>query len=409
MERGISALGLVTMLALAWLMSSNRWKVSPRLILGGVGLQLLFAAIILRTNGGHALFGGVKVFFDTIMACVDTGTNFVFGFDTQGKPSFLESFALRALPVIIVFSSLMSVLYYFGIIQLVVKACALVMQRTLGTSGAESLAAAANILIGQTEAPLVVRPYLMEMTKSELMALMVGGFATVAGGMLAAYANMGISAGHLVTASFISAPAALVVAKILQPEVEESKTLGTVTLDAKSEAVNVIHAASMGAADGMKLAINVAAMILAFLALIAACEFIVGGIGSWFGQEWSLQAALGYGFAPLAWLMGIPKEDCLDAGRLLGIKTVANEFIAYKQLSDWMPEGEAHHFTERTEVILTYALCGFANFGSIGIQIGGIGPLIPERQALLAQLGFRAMIGGTLAAFMTACIAGMLL
>ncbi len=409
MERIVSGFGLLVMIAIAWLMSSARGKISLRVVLGGVGLQLLFAVLILRTNQGQALFGSVKVFFDTIMACVDSGTMFVFGFETEDRPSILNSFALRALPVIIVFSSLMSVLYYYGVIQRVVKACAFVMQWTLRTSGAESLAAAANILIGQTEAPLVVRPYLQEMTKSELMALMVGGFATVAGGMLAAYANMGISAGHLVTASFISAPAALVMAKILQPEEEEPKTLGQTQFEAKSDAVNVIHAASIGAADGMKLALNVAAMILAFLALIAMGEFAIAGIGNWFGQQWSLQAGLGVCFAPFAWLMGITPEDCPAAGQLLGTKIVANEFIAYQQLAEWMPEGEPHKLSPRSEVILTYALCGFANFGSIGIQVGGIGPLIPERQALLAQLGLRAMIGGTLAAFMTACIAGMLI
>jgi CNT family concentrative nucleoside transporter len=284
----------------------------------------------------------------------------------------------------------------------------------LGTSGAESLSAAANIFVGQTEAPLVIRPYVGQMTRSELMAVMVGGFATIAGGVMAAYIGMNIDAGHLITASVISAPAALLIAKILEPEVGQPQTLGTVRLEAKSEAVNVIHAASLGAADGAKLAINVAAMLIAFLALIAMANFAIERTGDWLSARfllptnwWSLEAFLGYAFAPLAWLMGVEWNDCFRVGELLGLRVVGNEFIAYERLSMWK-ETSSVALSPRSEMIVTYALCGFANFGSIGIQIGGIGGLAPSRQGELAQLGLRAMIGGLLACFMTACVAGML-
>ncbi|HRX78723.1 MAG TPA: nucleoside transporter C-terminal domain-containing protein, partial [Pirellulaceae bacterium] len=328
----------------------------------------------------------------------------------------LRSFAFGVLPTIIVFSSLMSVLYYFGVVQFVVSIMARIMQKTLGVSGAESLSAAANVFVGHTEAPLVIRPYLDDMTQSELNAVMIGGFATISGGLLAAYAGMGIDAGHLVTASVISAPAALLIAKIMQPETETPHTLGTIKVEVPRQGVNAIEAAAIGATDGMKLAINVAAMLIAFLALIAMLDAAIALTGWAIGfrtsdgeSTWSLATVLGYSFAPIAWLMGIERGDCLQAGQLLGLKTVANEFIAYQQLGEWTSASSTADLSPRTVKIMTYALSGFSNFGAIGIQIGGIGGLAPSRRSDLARLGLRAMIGGALACCMTACVAGVLI
>ena len=309
----------------------------------------------------------------------------------------------------------MSILYYLGIIQKVVEAFAWVMQRTLGTSGSETLSAAANIFVGQTEAPLMVRPYISSMTKSELMALMVGGFATIAGGVLVAYAGMGIDAGHLVAASVISAPAALLISKLMIPETEQSVTLGHVESSVDEKHANIVDAATKGALDGMKLTLNVVAMLIAFLALVALVDAALGLIGEWTGTlfgynwHWSLAALFSYVFAPFAYLLGIPWSDCFYAGELLGKKMVLNEFIAYAQMMEWSQPDSGVVLSERSTLILTYALCGFANFGSVGIQIGGIGGIAPERRAELAMIGIRAMIGGTLAMMMTACVAGILI
>jgi CNT family concentrative nucleoside transporter len=271
------------------------------------------------------------------------------------------------------------------------------------------LAATANVFVGHTEAPLVVRPYLARMTTSELNAMMVGGFSTISGGLLAAYVEMGINAGHLVTASVISAPAGLLIAKILQPEVDTPETLGSVKVAVERKGTNIIEAAALGASEGLKLALNVGAMLLAFLALIAMADALLGWVGAWFGMNWSLALALGYAFAPIAWVMGIPTEDCLHAGELLGLKMVANEFIAYERLGTWLEADSEVQISERTQYILTYALSGFSNFGAIGIQIAGIGGLAPERSSDLARLGLRAMLGGALACCMTACVAGVLI
>jgi CNT family concentrative nucleoside transporter len=399
----ISLFGLCVMVFLAWLMSANRWKVRPRIVIGGLALQFGFALLVLKTSPGRAVFSKFDAFFTTLLGFVKDGTRFVFG-DLMDWSNNL--FAFQVLPTIIFFSALMSLLYHFGVMQQVVRVMAIVMQKVLGTSGAESLSAAANIFVGQTEAPLVVRPYVALMTQSELMAVMVGGFATVAGGVMAAYVQMGIDAGHLVTASIISAPAALLIAKVMQPEVEQPKTLGRVELTVEATASNAIEAVVVGASDGMKLAINVAAMLIAFLALIAMFDYVLVAIG---GPSWKLSTLLGYAFAPLAWLMGVERDDCFRIGELLGLRTAANEFLAYEKLAEWAQEGSDVHLSERSRTIATYALCGFANFSSIGIQIGGIGPLAPERQGDLARLGLRAMIGGMLACFMTACVAGILI
>ena len=411
MERLISLFGLLIMVALALALSADRRKVDRRLLLGGLGLQFALALLVLKTAFGQAFFGYIGAFFAALFSYVDAGSEFVFGAD------FSEHFfAFKVLPTIIFFSALMSVLYHLGLVQYVVATFAWVMRRTLHTSGAESLAAAANIFVGQTEAPLVVRPYVASMTRSELMALMVGGFATIAGGVLAAFVGLGIDAGHLVAASVISAPAALSVAKVMQPEVEASKTLGQVAIEVERTATNVVEAAANGTLDGLRLALNVGAMLIAALALIALLDGAVGllgrGVGYLLGMEglaWSLSAALGYLFAPFAWLMGIEARDCLAAGELLGKKMVANEFVSYVQLSQWLQPGSGVDLNPRSVAILTYALCGFANFSSIGIQIGGIGSIAPTRRGDLARLGFRAMLGGTLACFMTACVAGILL
>jgi CNT family concentrative nucleoside transporter len=396
----VSLFGLCVMVFLAWLMSANRWRVRPRIIIGGLLLQFGFAMFVFKLEPRFKVFERFDNFFQTLLGFVKVGNEFVFGALAE------KYFAFQVLPTIIFFSALMSLLYHFGIMQWVVRIVAIVMQRALGTSGAESLSAAANIFVGQTEAPLVIRPYVAAMTQSELMAVMVGGFATVAGGVMAAYVQMGIDAGHLVTASIISAPAALLIAKVLQPEVDQPKTLGTVEIAVERTSSNAIEAVVIGASDGMKLAINVAAMLIAFLALIAMIDYVLVAVG---GENCKLSILLGYLFAPLAWCMGVESNDCFHVGELLGVRAAANEFLAYQQLAEWGDKCSVVHLSERSRIIATYALCGFANFSSIGIQIGGIGPLAPERQGDLARLGLRAMIGGMLACFMTACVAGILI
>jgi len=420
-QRLISFGGLFVLMGLAWLMSSRKKRLDIPIIAGGLLLQLVLAVIMLWTPPGKWLFGGIEVAFEHFSGFVDQGAGFVFG-DTATKQALSTGqpipddsplnrifFAFRVLPTIIVFASLMSILYYFGIMQWIVNMLARLMQVTLRTSGAESLAAAANVFVGHTEAPLVVRPYISGMTMSELNAMMVGGFATITGGLLAAYAGMGISAGHLVTASVISAPAALLIAKIMQPEEGTPQTAGNIKVDIPRQGVNVIEAAAIGASDGLKLAANVAVMLIAFLALIAMVNAGIGWVGSWFGWEWSLEVALGILFSPIAWIMGIPWEECRHAGQLLGLKMVTNEFLAYDQLGQWLQEDSSVKLSERTEFIMIYALSGFSNFGAIGIQLGGIGGLAPDRRSDLAKLGLRAMIGGALACCMTACVAGMLI
>ena len=406
MERYISAFGLFVMIGLAWLMSAHRRRVNWQLVAMGLLLQFGFAWLTLKTEPGRLTFDALGELFSKVLDFVDAGASFVFGKEFRNY-----YFAFRVLPTIIFFSSLMSVLYHLGVMQRIVKLMSWVMQRTMRTSGAESLSAAANIFVGQTEAPLVIRPYVARMTNSELMAIMVGGFATIAGGVMAAYVGMGIDAGHLMTASIISAPAGLLIAKVLQPEVDQPDTLGQVDAELPQTNSNVIEAAAEGASEGLKLALNVAAMLIAFLGLIALLDWCLASIGRfYFAQTWSLSSLLGTLFSPLAWLMGVPRQDCMAVGELLGIRMVANEFIAYEKLAEWTKHPPASgELTERSRVLLTYALCGVANFGSIGIQIGGIGALAPERRSDLARLGLRAMLGGTLACLMTACVAGVLL
>jgi CNT family concentrative nucleoside transporter len=392
------------MIGLAWLMSSHKTKFPWRVVVGGLTLQLGFAFLILKTTPGRRFFDGVDGVFNRLMDCVDAGSSFVFGEGFQE-----HYFAFRVLPSIIFFAAFMQVLYYVGVMQWIVRGMGWVVQRTLGTTGAESLAAAANIFLGQTEAPLVVKPYVANMTRSELMAVMVPGFGSTAGGVLIAYKGMGIDAGHLLTASVLSAPASLLIAKVMVPETQPRLDTGRVEMDMGDSGCNVIEAIAIGTLEGLKLALNVAAMLIAFLALMAMANGLLGWVGGYFGQEWSLSAIFSSLFAPIAWTMGVPWADCPESGQLLGQKMVANEFVAYAQLSEWLKGDSAVQLSERTIAIMTYALCGFANFSSIGIQIGGIGGMAPTRQRDLAQLGLRAMIGGALANFMTACVAGMLL
>ena len=398
----IAVLGLFVMLGIAYGLSTNRRAINWRTVVVGTALQFLFAVVILKTPWGQAFFLWMSDTVTTFLDFADAGSEFIFG------EGFEEHyFAFKVLSTIIFFSSFIAVLYHLGVIQKVVELFAFVMMRLMGTSGAETLSAAGNIFVGQTEAPLLVRPYVQDMTKSELMAVMTGGFATIAGGVLAAYVGMGVSAGHLISASVMSAPAALVMAKLMFPETEESVTAGEVKVEVETPYVNLIDAAAEGAGAGLKLALNVGAMLLAFISLIAVVNALLGWLGGVLGFEvLSLEWLLGWIFRPLAWLMGVPWHEADEVGTLLGIKTVVNEFVGYLQLEDMR---EAGSLSERSEVIATYALCGFSNFSSIAIQIGGIGGIAPERKHDLAKLGLRAMVAGSLACFQTATIAGMML
>jgi concentrative nucleoside transporter, CNT family len=411
LERLISFAGLFVMLALAWLMSARRRRIDWRMIVIGVGLQFAFAILVLRTSPGRITFQWLGDVFAALLGFVDSGAGFVFGTTGAGgnrQTQLLTSFAFGALPPIIFFSSLMSMLYHLHVMQHVVRAAAVVMRKAMRLSGAESLAVAGNIFLGQVVAPLVVRPYLTNMTQSELMLVMLAGFATVAGGVMAAYVRMGVDAGHLVTASVISAPAAVVIAKLMQPEVEEPETRGRAAIEEEPATVNLIDAAAQGALVGLRIALQVAAVIIAFLALIAMCEFVFQWVLSQFGSDLTLRGLLGYVFAPLAWMMGISWSDCHVGGELLGVRLISNEFIAYAELGPMIGRPDSP-ISPRSQILLTYALCGFANFGSIGVQLGGIGAAAPARAGDLARLGLRAMLGGMLACFMTACVAGVLL
>ena len=399
MERLISLFGYVVLLGLAWLMSSHRRIIPWRVLIVGTAMQFACALFILKTTPGLQFFGFLGEVFTSLLDFSDAGARFVFG--EKFKEFF---FAFKVLPTIIFVSSLMSVLYYAGIMPWTVNLLAWAMQRSLGTSGAETLSASANVFMGQTEAPLLVKPYVSGMTISELNAVMVGGFATISGGILALFVSMDIPAGHLITASVISAPASLVIAKLMLPETASPVTLGVSKFEVPPAGSNLIEAAANGASDGMKLALNVAAMLIAFTALIAMADKCVALLGTLFQQTWSLQDGLGSLFAPIAWLMGIEWKDCLKGGELLGLKMALNEVIAYGELSRCREE-----LSERSFVILTYALCGFANFSSIAIQIGGLGSMAPDRKSDIARLGLRAMLGGALACCLTGCVAGAIL
>ena len=406
MERLNGLIGIALILIIAYSLSNNRSKINYRLVSWGLGLQLLFAVFILKTPIGKPIFSFLDRIISKLISFSDAGSDFLFrsfvpdvGFDVA-----LINFAFRALPTIIFFSGLMSVLYHVGIIQIVVKTIAKIMQKSLGTSGSETLSISANIFVGQTEAPLMVRPYINRMTNSELMAVMVGGFATVAGGVLAIYVKWltGIPgiAGHLLAASVMSAPAALVIAKIIYPETKQSDTLGNVNINIENKSSNVMEALGNGATDGMKLAANVAAMLIAFLSIVAMLDYMLGFINT------SLDQILGIFFRPLAWAMGVSWEESAYLAILMGKKIAFTELIAYGDLKTILSSGV---ISDRTAIIASYALCGFANFGSIGIQLGGIGGIAPNRKKDLASLVTKAMIGGALASWLTATIAGILI
>lgn len=405
MNRLIGLLGIIIILGIAYLLSENKKKINWRLVLVGLGLQILFALIILKIPIGRRFFEFFSKGITKILDFTSEGTVFLFGSLTDVN-TFGSIFALNVLPTIIFFSSLMAILYYLGIMQVIVRFIAKIISKLLGTSGAETLSAVGNIFLGQTEAPLLVKPYINRMTKSELTAIMVGGMSTVAGGVMAGYISMGVNAGHLLAASIMAAPAGLVLAKILVPEVEEPETKNTTKISTEKTASNVVEAAANGASEGLSLALNVAAMLLAFVALIALLNYLIGLIGSLFGfPSLSLQWILGKIFSPLAFVMGVPLKDISIAGSLLGEKIMINEFVAYSSLSNYITEGILQ---EKTVLILTYALCGFANISSIAIQIGGIGGIAPNKKSTIAKLGLKTLIGGALATCLTGTIAGIL-
>lgn len=409
--------GLVVLIGIAFLFSNNKGKVDWKMAAIGIGLQVFFAVLVILTPWGSWVFSKISKVFVTVIDFTYAGTKFVLG-PQFGDPQNGFIFAFHALPTIIFFSSLMSLLYHLGLMQKVVQVMAWLMSKAMNVSGAESLSVAANVFIGQTEAPLVVRPYIEKMTQSELLTLMVGGMATIAGGVLAAYvgilgegdpAQKVFYAKHLLSASIMAAPATFVISKILYPEVQESMTRGVVKLHVEKTASNIIEAAANGAADGLKLALNVGAMLLAFIGLIYMVDAplqwfgTVSGLNEVIGTPLSLSFLLGYLLRPLAWLIGVPWNDALTVGGLIGEKVVLNEFIAYVHLGDIQVV-----LSEKARLISTYALCGFANFSSIAIQLGGIGPLAPSRRSDLARFGLRAVLGGSLATMMTATIAGVL-
>lgn len=416
MERIISLLGTLAFLLIAYLLSNNRTKINWRIVIWGMLMTWAFALLALGIPA-LKVAGPLRFIFDgandAVIKLLDytmEGSRFLFG-DLMLIPKNGFIFAFQVLPTIIFMAALMSVLYQLGVMQPIVHSLAVVMQKFMGTSGAESLSNAANIFVGQTEAPLVVKPFVADMTESELFAVMVGGMASVAGGVLAAYTGMLREhipdiAGHLVTASFMSAPASFVIAKIMIPETKIPKTLGKIPKEATQRAYsNILEAAAGGAAEGLGLALNVAAMLLAFIALIALINGTLSWLGGFAGLSFPLtfDVILGWLFSPLAWLMGISWSECVAAGALLGQKTALNEFVAYLH----MAEG-AGQFSPRTGIIMSYALCGFANFSSIAIQIGGIGGMAPHRKGDLAKLGIRCVIAGSLATFLMAAIAGVL-
>ena len=399
-------IGMILLLGIAFILSNNRRQINYRIVGWGLSLQFIFGILILKTPLGKPLFGFFDKVITKLISFSDSGSDFLFKslVPGVGYHEAMVNFAFRALPTIIFFSSLMTVLYHFGVIQFIVKWISRIMQKSMGTSGSETLSVAANIFVGQTEAPLMIRPFIRNMTQSELMAVMTGGFATVAGGVLALYViwlkDIPGIAGHLLAASVMSAPAAMVVAKIIYPETELSETSGDLNIIIEKPDSNTMEALGRGATEGLKLAANVAAMLVAFVALIAMVNYLLTF------ADTSIQGILGFVFRPLAWAMGIPWEEAQMVGVLMGEKITLTELIAYSDLRDLRLE---HAISDRTAIIASYALCGFANFASIGIQLGGIGGIAPERRKDLASLALKAMLGGALASWMTASIAGILI
>jgi CNT family concentrative nucleoside transporter len=425
-ERFTGLIGLVVIIGVGWLLSANRDRIRWKTVLWGLVLQFALGWIVISWEAGA---NALKAFSDGITGAIafsDKGAEFVFGWLSNpaigaeiGQKTGIDFspfiFAFKVMPIVIFIASFFTILYYLGIMQRVVQVFAIVMTKLLKVSGAESLAVAANIFIGQTEAPIIVAPYIPKMTKSELLTMMTGGMAHISGAVLLAYAAMGIPANYLITASVMAAPATIVMAKLLRPEVEEPQTAGHVTMKIEHEQANVIEAAASGASQGVSLAINICGMLIAFIALISLFNGLLGWVGGYIGfakigpgvdpaTTLSLQYLFSKILWPLAWVMGVPASDCSKVARLIGFKTVINEFVAYAEMSK-IPMAE---WTEKGRLIASFALCGFANFSSIGIQIGGIGGLAPSRKSDIARLGMWALLAGSLATFMSATIAGIL-
>lgn len=411
MGRLTGLLGMVAILAAAFLLSTNRRAIRLKTVAWGLGLQLGFALLVLKTEWGRRVFQVISDGVGRVLRVSEAGSTFLFGsLGAQATPNDPFYFAFQVLPTIIFISALFAVLYYFGIMQFVVRMMAIVMTKLMNTSGAESLNAGASVFMGQTESPLTIRPYLSKLTQSELMTVMTAGMATVSGAILSAYIRIGADPRHLLMAAVMAAPAAVVLAKILVPETESPMTAGVVRLEVKREDPNVLGATARGTTDGLSLAVNVGAMLIAFLALLALLNLVLGSahnglaaIGFPYFPE-SLQEVAGWLFRPVAWLMGVSWKDAETVGSLLGLRMVTNEVVAYLEMAR-----VREALDPRSLAIATFALCGFSNLSSIGIQIGGIGALAPDRRADLARLGLRAMIAGTLANFLSGCIAGMLL
>ena len=420
---GFGLFGLAVLIGIVFAFSNNKKAVDWKLVATGISLQVAFAALVLLVPGGRQAFDWLGQGFVKILSFVNAGSSFIFGslMDTE-KFGFI--FAFQVLPTIIFFAALMGVMYHLGVMQFIVRMMALAITKVMRVSGAETTSVCASVFIGQTEAPLTVRPYIPKMTESELITMMIGGMAHIAGGVLAAYVGMlgggdpeqqAFYAKHLLAASIMAAPATLVVAKLLIPETGTPLTRGTVKMEVEKTSSNIIDAAAAGAGDGLKLALNIGAMLLAFIALIA----LINAPLTWFGDVTGLAAAIGkptdlatifgYLLAPIAWVIGVPWQDATTVGSLIGQKVVINEFVAYLQLAG-IVNGQTPGvtLTDEGRLIATYALCGFANFSSIAIQIGGIGGLAPERRSDLARFGLRAVLGGTIATLMTATIAGVL-
>ena len=411
--------GLFVILGVAYAASTNRRLIDKRTVAWGLVLQVIFALIVLKTAAGQRTFAVLGEGINRLLSFAGVGASFVFGplgdktvwgrvmaaaLGSAEAPRWAVIFAFQVLPTIIFIAALFAILYYFGVMQLIVRLFALMMRRFMRASGAESLNVAASIFMGQTEAPLTIRPYLPSMTYSELMTVMTSGMAHISGGIMAAYILFGIEAKHLLTAVIMTAPGTLLMAKMFVPETETPLTMGTVKLEVEKTDVNVIDAAGRGTGEGLHLALNVGAMLISFLALVALVNAVLGWVGGTMSVDLSLQRIFGWVFAPVAWSMGVPWQDAPTIGNLLGTRMVLNEFVAYSQLGPLKAALDPRSFT-----IATFALCGFANFSSIGIQIGGIGALAPNRRHDLARLGLRAMLAGTLANFVTATIAGFLL
>jgi concentrative nucleoside transporter, CNT family len=407
MQRFTGLLGIVVILAAAWLFSAHKRAIKLRILGWGLGLQFLFALLVLKTDFGK-LFQAVGVVVNAMFNYVEAGSGFVFGPLGVKSGPYGVLFAFEVLPIIIFIASFFSILYYLGIMQWVVKGAAIAMQKVMGVSGAESLNVAASIFMGQTEAPLTIKPFIAGMTESELFTIMTSGMAHVSGAVMAAYVKIaGVKIEHLLTAVIMTAPATIMLAKMFYPEVDKPATAGKVEVKIEQTAVNVIDAAAQGAGDGLHLVLNIAAMLIAFLALIAMLNGLLGWVHGLPFMGWvpaSMEKIFAVLFAPLAWLMGVPWKDAPIIGNLLGTRLVLNEFVAYLQLGPLKAQLAPRSFT-----IATYALCGFANFSSIAIQIGGIGAIAPNRKSDLARLGLKAVAAGSMANFMSACIAGMLL